>query len=74
MAWILESFIVNPDDEVVMMSHRFFGHTQAECKSTYDEHVQSCEYFKAAINEGRTQEEWLQIPEEELPYATKADK
>lgn len=71
MAWILESFIVNPGDEVVMLSHRFYGATQADCRSTFDEHQQSCEYFAAAIAEGRTQEEWTQVDEEELPVAEK---
>jgi hypothetical protein len=71
MAWILESFIVNPGDDAVMMSHRFFGETQAECRSTFNEHVSHCEYFKAAHADGRTQEEWSEIDEDELPVAEK---
>lgn len=71
MAWILESFIVNPDDELVLLSHRFYGHTQAECRTVFDEHVRSCEYFRAAVAEGRTQEEWTQVDASELPTAVK---
>ncbi len=69
MAWELTSYIVNPGDEVVMMSHRFYGLTQRICRSTYKEHASHCEYFKAAIAEGRTQEKWEQIPDDELPVA-----
>lgn len=73
MAWIYESFIVNPVDERVLMSHRFFGRTKDDCLSTFNEHLGSCSYFRAAQAEGRTYEEWIEIPSEELPVAEKGD-
>lgn len=69
MAWIYESFIVNPVDEQVMMSHRFFGKTKEACLSTFNEHLGSCSYFRAAVNDHRTYDEWIEIDESELPVA-----
>jgi hypothetical protein len=71
MAWIFESYIVNPVDERVFMSHRFFGSTQADCRSTFNEHLGSCSYFRAAKDDGRTYEKWIQIDEDDLPIAEK---
>lgn len=72
MAWIYESFIVNPVDEKVLMSHRFYGRTREDCESTFREHLGSCSYFKSAEQEGRTYEKWIRIDEEDLPVAEKA--
>jgi len=70
-AWILESFIVNPVDERVLMSHRFFGRSKEDCRSTFDEHLGSCSYFQSAKTEGRTYEKWIPISEDDLPVAEK---
>lgn len=73
MAWILKSYIVNPDDELVLMAHEFYGRTQDVCRSTFEEHLGSCSYFRSAESEGRTFEKWIEIDEKDLPRAEKVD-
>lgn len=73
MAWILKSYIVNPEDEEVFMAHEFYGRTREDCKSTFDEHLGSCSYFRSAVDDGRTFEKWIEIDEDELPVAEKAE-
>ena len=73
MAWIYESFIVNPVDEKVLLSHRFFGRTKDDCLSTFNEHLGSCSYFRGAEAEGRTYEIWHEIDAEDLPRAEKRE-
>jgi hypothetical protein len=58
MAWELHSYIVNPDDEKVFMKHVFYGETKDECLQVKQEHLASCEYFRAAEEAGRTDDQW----------------
>ena len=67
MAYRLTVFIVNPDDERVYVEHNFYGDTKADAEHVKQEHLASCEYFKAAEAEGRTVEEGEEITEDELP-------
>jgi hypothetical protein len=70
MAWKLTSYIVNPDDEEILVAHEFYSPktgTQSECKNYFKEHQESCEYFAAAVQEGRTIEKWEQIDSEDMP-------
>jgi len=73
VAWELTSYIVNPDDEQILMAHQFFGLTQSVCKSTYAEHASHCSYFKAAIAESRVVNKWEEIPDDDLPEADTGD-
>jgi hypothetical protein len=56
-------------DEKVLLSHRFFGRSKDDCLSTFNEHLGSCSYFRAAQSEGRTYEIWHEIGADDLPVA-----
>lgn len=74
MAWANHVYIINPDDECVYVEHIFYGDTKAEAETVKQKHLGSCEYFKAAQNEGRTDEWWDEIPVEDLPSVEGADE
>lgn len=61
MAWELHSYIVNPDDEKVFMKHVFYGETKDACEQVKAEHLESCEYYRAAEEEGRTDDKWEEV-------------
>lgn len=67
MAWAYHVYIVNPDDEEIYVEHIFYGHTKADCTHVRDEHLASCAYFKAAEDEGRTDDKWEEIPDGARP-------
>lgn len=69
MAWILTSYIIDPGDRTIKVSHNFYGLNKEEAQTYFNEHLSSCEYFKAAHDEGRTFEEWDQVPQSDLPVA-----
>jgi hypothetical protein len=73
MAWELHSYIVNPDDKRIYLKHVFYGHTKEECLEVKREHLASCEYYRAAEEEGRTDDEWEHIDAEDLPTVDGAD-
>lgn len=66
-AWAYHVYIINPDDEEIYVEHIFYGDTKDACKQVRDEHLGSCEYFRAAHAEGRTDERWEEIDREDLP-------
>jgi hypothetical protein len=67
MAYALHVYIVNPDDEEIYVEHIFYGETQADARHVKKEHLESCEYFRKAEAEGRTDEEMLEIEDEDWP-------
>jgi hypothetical protein len=67
MAWALHVYIVNPDDELILVEHIFYGETKDEASQVKEEHLGTCSYFKAAEDEDRTDEKWEQIAEEDWP-------
>ena len=74
MAWELHSYIVNPDDKRIYLKHVFFGRTKEECLAVKGEHLESCEYFRAAEAEGRTDDQWEQIDAADLPTVDGGDE
>jgi hypothetical protein len=67
MAYKLTVFIVNPDDEQIYVEHNFYGYTKAEAEHVKHEHLDSCDYYRAAEAEGRTIEEGEEIEADEWP-------
>jgi hypothetical protein len=67
MAYALEVFIVDAGDDTIKVGHTFYGTTEEECRTYMREHQHSCEYFAAAIKEGRTIAELEEIDDEDLP-------
>lgn len=61
MPWELHSYIVNLDDEKVFMKHVFYGETKDECQQVKTEHLASCEYYRAAEEDGRTDDKWEEV-------------
>jgi hypothetical protein len=73
MAYKLTVLIVNPDDEEIYVEHNFYGSTKADAEHVKHEHLGSCEYFRAAEDEGRTIEEGEEIDEDEWPAVDEDD-
>jgi len=67
MACVIEVHIVDPGDNTIKVTHQFWGVNEKEARTYYREHLSSCEYFRAAENEGRVIEEVNQIDADELP-------
>lgn len=67
MAFALHIDIVDPGDGAIKVSHTFWGLTRREAETYKREHLGSCEYFRAAEQEGRTIEELELIDDDELP-------
>jgi len=74
MAWELHSYIVNPDDQRIYLKHVFYGHSKDDCLQVKTEHLASCEYYRAAEAEGRTDDQWEQIADEDLPTVDGEDE
>lgn len=73
MAYKLTVFIVNPDDEQIYVEHNFYGETKADAEHVKREHLESCEYFRAAQADGRTIEEGEDISSDEWPAIEEDD-
>lgn len=71
MAYALHVYIINPDDEEIYVEHIFYGENKDAAEQVKKEHLGSCEYFRAAEAEGRTDEWGEEIREEDLPRAEK---
>jgi hypothetical protein len=69
MAFALEVQIIDAGDSTIKVAHVFYGMTERECRTYMREHQQSCEYFAAAVKDGRTIEELEEIDDEDLPEA-----
>jgi hypothetical protein len=69
MAYILEVLIIDGGDETIKVGHQFYGLTEAEVRTYYREHLESCDYFRSAVKDGRVIEELEQVDEDELPDA-----
>jgi hypothetical protein len=69
MAYILNAYIIDPGDQTIKVGHQFYGRTQEEVETYFEEHVASCEYFAAAMREERVIEEMESVPASELPQA-----
>jgi len=69
MAYILEVLIIDKGDETIKVGHTFYGMTEREVRTYFREHVASCEYFAAAVREGRVIEDLSEVDADELPDA-----
>lgn len=67
MAYALEIAVVDAGDRTIKVVHTFYGLSEREVRSYKREHEASCEYFRAAVKEGRTIEELEEIDDEDLP-------
>lgn len=67
MAFCLEIFIIDAGDHTIKVGHTFYGLTESEVETYKREHISSCEYFRAAVQEGRIIEDLEEIDESELP-------
>jgi hypothetical protein len=67
MAWILWTWIEDAGDEEIKVGHSFYGLDKPECLTYYREHISSCEYFDAAVRDGRVYGEWEEVAEKDLP-------
>jgi hypothetical protein len=66
MAWVIDCDIIDPDGEVYV-THRFWGDDEGDARQSYEHHLKTCEYFAAAVREGRVEEESYEIPDDERP-------
>jgi pyrroloquinoline quinone (PQQ) biosynthesis protein C len=69
MAYALEALIIDVGDGTIKVGHTFYGVTEREVRTYFREHQQSCEYFQAAVKDGRVIEELEEIDDDELPDA-----
>jgi hypothetical protein len=69
VAFALEALIVDAGDGTIKVSHTFYGLTEREVRTYMREHSHSCEYFSAALKEGRVLEELEEVDDNELPDA-----
>jgi len=67
MAFALEVLVIDIGDGTIKVGHTFYGLTEREARTYYREHQSSCEYFAAAVREGRVSEELEEIDDDELP-------
>jgi hypothetical protein len=67
MAWKIEIDIIDGGEETIKVTHIFWGTSLQEAETYKREHTHSCEYFKAALQEGRVIEEIEEIDDDELP-------
>jgi hypothetical protein len=67
MAFLLEVHIIDAGDHTIKVTHQFWGVTEREVETYKREHLASCEYFRAAEQEGRVIEELDAIEAEEMP-------
>lgn len=65
--FILEVLIRDGGDNTIKVGHEFFGTSEEEVRTYYREHVESCEYFKSAVQQGRAIESLEEVSEDELP-------
>lgn len=67
MAVILNVYIIDPGDQTIKVGHQFYGQTNEEAETYFEEHIGSCEYFAAAVKEDRVIEEVERVPAGDLP-------
>jgi hypothetical protein len=65
MPFELNSFIKEKDSDKILVRHSFYGETEPEANTYKKHHLASCEYYRAAENEGRTIDIFVEI--DELP-------
>ena len=59
--------LIDPQDGVIYVRHTFFGETEEMCEDNKRAHAEHCEYFSAAIRDGRTIEELEELDDSEWP-------
>ena len=67
MAWEYHVYLIERGNDYVPIEHIFYGFTKAEALERYEAHQEVCNSFGPAVREGRTQAEWVEIDEDELP-------
>lgn len=73
MAKELWSYIVDPGDGKIKVAHVFYGRTEAEAAEYRLHHIESCEYFAAAVREGRELRKIETVDVTDLPVADDED-
>jgi len=64
----LWSYIVDPGDGTIKMAHVFYGKTEKEARTYYDEHLSHCKYMQGAESgegEGKLIDDIVEV--DELP-------
>jgi len=76
MAYKIVVDIVDPGDGEIKVTHTFWskkGQSDTEAEKTarmhYTHHLEACEYFQAAAEEGNVIEEEFLISDDEIPEA-----
>jgi hypothetical protein len=66
-AWEYHVYLIEPGNDYIPVEHIFYGFTKKECLDRYKAHQDVCGSFGPAVREGRTDDEWVEIDEDDLP-------
>ncbi len=67
--YVLTVDIIDKEDGIIYVSHVFYGETEEGCRENMQAHASHCDQFKAAIRDGRTDEELEEMDDDEWPEA-----
>jgi hypothetical protein len=73
-AWEYHVYLIEPGNEYIPVEHIFYGFTKKECLDRYKAHQEVCGSFGPAVREGRTDDEWVEIEEDDLPTVDDEDE
>lgn len=73
MVYMLTIDVVPPEGGKVVVSHTFYGKTEAEARANFAAHAAGCEFLTPAIAEGRIEEELDEIEDDEQPSYENVD-
>ena len=72
-AWEYHVYLIEPGNEYIPVEHIFYGFTKQECTDRFKAHQEVCGSFGPAVREGRTDAEWVEIDEDDLPMVDDED-
>ena len=67
MAYAYHIYRVDPGSDIIRVEHIFYGFSKKECLDEFQAHLGACSGLNAAEHEDRIEEEWEEIPDDELP-------
>lgn len=67
MAWEYHVYLKTPGQRRVRVHHIFYGLTKDECSTYFHEHQSVCGSFGPAVQEGRFDDRWEEIPVSAIP-------
>ena len=73
MVYMLTIDVVPPEGGKVVVSHTFYGKTEAEARANFAAHAAGCEFLTPAIAEDRIEEELDEIEDDEQPSYENVD-